>query len=76
MVHLGFEPGAAGWNAQTNPLSYCGTPVRDVRYSYVTRLIEVKMRINVGGKCLEVCHCDSSVANTYVQINPVINRFY
>ena len=27
MVCLGFEPGAAGWKAQTNPLSYGGTPM-------------------------------------------------
>ena len=26
MVCLGFEPRAAVWKAQTNPLSYCGTP--------------------------------------------------
>ena len=26
MVCLGFEPGAAGWKAHTNPLSYGGTP--------------------------------------------------
>ena len=26
MVCLGFEPGAAGWKARTNPLSYGGTP--------------------------------------------------
>ena len=26
MVCLGFEPGAAGWQAQTDPLSYGGTP--------------------------------------------------
>ena len=26
MVRLGFEPGTAGWKAQTNPLSYGGTP--------------------------------------------------
>ena len=25
MVCLGFEPGAAGWKAETNPLSYSGT---------------------------------------------------
>ena len=24
---LGLKPGAAGWKAQTNPLSYGGTPV-------------------------------------------------
>ena len=26
MVCLGFEPGAAGWKAETNPLGYGGTP--------------------------------------------------
>ena len=26
MVCLGLEPGAAGWKAQMNPLSYGGTP--------------------------------------------------
>ena len=26
MMCLGLEPGAAGWKAQTNPLSYGGTP--------------------------------------------------
>ena len=26
MVCLGLEPGAAGWKAQTNPLSYGCTP--------------------------------------------------
>ena len=27
MVCLGFEPGAAGWKVQMNPLSYGGTPL-------------------------------------------------
>ena len=27
MACLGVEPGAAGWKAQTNPLSYGGTPI-------------------------------------------------
>ena len=26
MVCLGFEPGAAGWKAQTNPLTHDDTP--------------------------------------------------
>ena len=30
MVCLGFEPGAAGWKVQTNPLSYGGTPTVNV----------------------------------------------
>ena len=32
MVCFGLEPGAAGWKAQTNPLSYGGTP-RTFTYS-------------------------------------------
>ena len=31
MVCLGFKPGAAGWKAQTDPLSYGGTPSGVVR---------------------------------------------
>ena len=27
MLCLGVKPGAAGWKAQTNPLSYCGRPL-------------------------------------------------
>ena len=30
MVCLGFEPGAAGWKARTNTLSYGGTPQIDL----------------------------------------------
>ena len=30
MMCLGFEPGAAGWKAQTNPLSYGGTPTNNL----------------------------------------------
>ena len=26
MVYLGFEPGAVGWKAQTNPLNLVSTP--------------------------------------------------
>ena len=29
MVCLGLEPGAAEWKAQTNPLSYGGTPLNN-----------------------------------------------
>ena len=30
MVCLGIEPGAAGWKARTNPLSYGGTPTNPI----------------------------------------------
>ena len=32
MVCLGLEPGAAGWKAQTNPLSYGGTHLSFILY--------------------------------------------
>ena len=35
MVCLGFEPGAAGWKAQTNPLSYGGTTQRSLLLYYI-----------------------------------------
>ena len=33
MVCLGLEPGVAGWKAQTNPLSYSGTPLMTSFYT-------------------------------------------
>ena len=33
MVCLGLKPGAAGWKAQTNPLSYSGTPITKVLWN-------------------------------------------
>ena len=39
MVCLGLEPGAAGWKAQTNPLSYGGT--HQLNLSLVLGLREV-----------------------------------
>ena len=35
MVCLGVEPGAAGWKAVTNPLSYGGTPIA-FHFTYLT----------------------------------------
>ena len=33
MACLGVEPGVAGWKAQMNPLSYGGTPSKEVFYT-------------------------------------------
>ena len=33
MVRLGHKPGAAGWKAYTNPLSYGGTPINSLHVS-------------------------------------------
>ena len=35
MVCLGLEPRAAGWNAQTNPLSYDSTPITIILNGYI-----------------------------------------
>ena len=35
MVCLGLEPWAAGWMAQTNPLSYGGTPYCYLQLAYI-----------------------------------------
>ena len=38
MVCLGLEPGAAGWKAQTNPLSYGGTPFEGILFLWLGHL--------------------------------------
>ena len=48
MACLGLEPGAAGWKAQTNPLSYGGAPnpilVAQTGHEYFTQ-----KTLTVGG---------------------------
>ena len=48
MACLGLEPGAAGWKAQTNPLSYGGAPnpilVAQTGHQYFTQ-----KTLTVGG---------------------------
>ena len=39
MVCLGLKPRAAGWKAQTNPLSYSGT---DVAYSSLAGRVNIR----------------------------------
>ena len=38
---MGFEPGVVGWKAQTNPLSYGGTPGRLFLQAGINNLIFV-----------------------------------
>ena len=48
MVCLGFEPGAADWKAETNPLSYGGTP------THLHSVICTNQRtLNIGGSITE-----------------------
>ena len=35
MVCLGVKPGPAGWKAQTNPLSYGGTPIVELFLPFI-----------------------------------------
>ena len=48
MMCLGLEPGEAGWMAQTNPLSYGGTPSRPY--------LKSMLFVNVGVRVLVVRH--------------------
>ena len=52
MECLGLEPGAAGWKAQTNPLSYSGTPYLglnlDLQTSEVASLPTVSLGVTVS----------------------------
>ena len=41
MVCLGVHPGAAGWKAQTNPLSYGGTPKCSTVMSIILSLYHI-----------------------------------
>ena len=41
MVCLGLDPGVAGWKAQTNPLSYSGTPILRLLLPLVPSLTEL-----------------------------------
>ena len=64
MVCLGFEPGAAGWKARTNPLSYGGTPLidslasasasTDANADFQTGFDAIKFLLTL--KCDKFCH--------------------
>ena len=41
---MGLEPRVAGWKTQTNPLSYCGTPI--VKVCFVVRHIDMCVNSN------------------------------
>ena len=49
---LGSRTWAAGWKAQTNPLSYAGTPDEIL---YLPSLIKVKGYYNLFAKMANIC---------------------
>ena len=49
MVCLGLEPGAAGWKAQTNPLSYGGTPICTFVYLFTINCNEKTKKLKDCG---------------------------
>ena len=68
MVCLGLEPGAAGWNAQTNPLSYGSIPT--LRCGTLCRL-EISLLVSVFFDSLiinvllsSICMCKNIAFNT------------
>ena len=50
MVCLGIEPGAAGWKARTNPLSYGGTPFNTNVQLNITSLLLVAETLTTSDK--------------------------
>ena len=49
MVCLGFEPGAAGWQAQTKPRSYGGTPKISLFKSIIFCRKQIRGVFEIGG---------------------------
>ena len=69
MVCLGFEPWVAGWKAQTNPLSYGGTPQLTV-LSFLQELF-----INFIGGLLFIT-CGALCIQYYENTNKYQVRFF
>ena len=64
MVCLGLEPGAAGWNAQTNPLSYGGTQkLLSITVRLVSSLTGLDWVVSV--------HTKNKIFSCLVKSNPV-----
>ena len=49
MVCLGFEPGAAGWKARTNPLSYSGLLILLLLFVFSGNILQKKLKVGFGG---------------------------
>ena len=56
MVCLGIKPGAAGWKAQTNPLSYGGTPKRWLFILLIRSTLMSLMQVVVCERQIQVQH--------------------
>ena len=52
MVCLGLEPQAAGCKAQTNPLNYGGTPIRNV---VCVKLLALRRRLRKRQTMSNIC---------------------
>ena len=52
MVCLGLEPGAAGWKAQTNPLSYGGTP--QFTYHYIITFVMAFRMVTINSNASDL----------------------
>ena len=68
MVCLALEPGAAGWKAQTNPLSYGGTP------TYPFKL--VTLNLHHGVKFLFQCSIQQTNFGCCAFAQDVLGSFF
>ena len=55
MVCLGHEPGAAGWEAHMNPLSYGGTPTFYIDHRYTLLCLTVWLSVIVSITLSNIC---------------------
>ena len=69
MVCLGIEPGAAGWKARTNPLSYGGTPGQQlfcVKFHYAKLKITLTFLCRIWPREMELIEYDALFRNLWV----------
>ena len=79
MICLGFEPGAAGWKAPTNPLSYGGTPCKILFKSAESSDVPflcIEPKLSKGTqKTMHDLYLQSDAVHLYPGAG-VINKFY
>ena len=70
MVCLGIEPGAAGWKAQTNPMSYGGTP----KYISLSIYISLSLSLALWNELLELFRV-KTISFKFPSTHVLFNKF-
>ena len=65
MVSLGFEPGPAGWYAQTKPRSYGGHPIKVFCFSFLCTSSQVNLP-----------HCQSCCSSPSTKVLHAIGQYH